>query len=956
MKRAKHAEIINVMKILHFFSFSTFLFITQQLCLFGNIPPRIHENNKSIVPIRNQVSDFETQFVLAKILSHHENTQEAALNYFEALLNDRPLLSKPLEHPKIEQRSQRNTKKIELHSIVPINQQVNEVDTRWALARVYSHEEETQNAALTQYVWLLAKKPDNVEISIEMARLYITMKKFHEGLALFYSALEQHPHNLKLLIATAQGEVASGHAEKAKALFAKAFCIFGESSTILLDYADAMMMWGDFYQAENIYRNSLENDPCSLDLRLKLAWSLASPQRYEEAEGIYTELLFEWPNNPKILEALTRLKYQEMDFNKAHELVEGLLLIDPSNSQYLQLKADILFKKEDYCKSIATYNEFTNDRKYGVHAYVGIGRAYLKLGQCDKAHAAFTAAYASHPKDIEAQYYFADNGVLDTMYIENIICTSTPVQLQEWADVYIQNGMPCTALVLYKAILEIDPEYFPAQIGQAEMLSTLEYYSEALEIYQNLLVTFPKNAKLMVAVARITGWFKNYDLSIQYYDDILKINPYDPVLYREKARTALWGKQFPLAMATYDELLEMLNDSYSDNLIRESIVLEKRAKTLVWDKRYISSLDAYKELTDFNPSNQEALFDYAQSNCIIGLCDRSKDIYAHILNLNPNHGLVKKAWDRNEMRSHFGMQGNFSYWREIGSGTFAQSQIARYKFDTVFELPLSCRSHVRFIQQEYVENPFFNFKFYPAEGQTIESDCIFNEYVSGFVSATYKTYFHQFKSTFSSHNRLLLNMQDYFQVVLGCNREDEIYNYFSLKEAIQSINSWVTVSSNITRYWNIGGTYQNYSYNDHNNQTHFNLITEYQFSEDPHVFKIILQGNYRNAVHQSIVILCGTTEIDVIHPYWTPDKYFSGSITLEIRRDFRDTVYCEAPQRYIDIKITGETDNVNNPSIQAILECKYDFDTHWGFELKGLIQRSKQWNAEGAWGTLSYRF
>lgn len=874
--------------------------IATPLCLYGNNIPNNQKTVKSAVASHDQISDFEARFALARILSHHKETEEASVTYYEVLLNEKDLPFEALDHPIIK-HALKSIKGASAKSrtIVPRSDRVSDFGARLTLARIYSHKQATEEAALTQYAWLLARKPDHVEATIEMGRLYISMKRIQEGLNLLYSALQKKPQNLKLLIATAQEEVAAGHARIAKSLFLKAFCVSEESDTLLIEYADAMMMWGDFFRAEEIFRAALKKKPCSLDLYLKLAWSLVSLQQYEEAEGIYRNLLLIWPNNPKILEALTRLKVQEKDFDAAYEVVEILVQVDPTNPKYLQLQAEILFM----------------------------------------------------------QYYLAGDCVEGAMFLENMLCyTNKPEELEEWAKLYIQNSMPEIALEIYEVILKIDPEYFPAQIGRAEMLSVLFYYTEAIEIYQSLLDIFPQNAKLMIAVARALGWSKNYDQSIQYYDEIINMNPNDPVLYREKARTALWGKQFALAMATYDQLLEAPVDNYSDHLIQESIVLEKRAKNLVWNKRYIHSLDACKELLDFNPGNEEALFDYAQSYCILGRCDYSREVYANILHIDPSHNIAKIALSRNEMRSNIGLQGTFSYWKEIGSGTFSQSQIARYRLDTVFEQPLSCRSHVRFIQQEYVENPFYNFKFYPAEGQTIEADCVFNEYVSGFVSASYKTYFHQFKSTISSHNRLSLNMQDYFQMALGCNNEDEIYNYFSLKQAIQSINSWVTVFSNITRYWSIGGTYQYYLYNDHNNQKHLNLITEYQFSEDPNVFKIILEGNYRNTAHQSVLILTGPILVDVIHPYWTPDEYFSGSITLEYRHDYRNLVFCEAPQRYIDLKITSETDSVDNPSIQAVLEWKHEFDTHWGFELKGLIHRSKQWNAEGAWGTISYRF
>lgn len=840
-------------------------------------------------------------------------------------------------------------------TIVPKSSQVSDFEAALTLAKILSRRDAGQEAALKIYTFLLQKNPDNLELIIDTGRLLISLKQIQKGLDLFYSALDKHPADIKLLVAAAQAETASGHAKKAKDLFLAALSLADWKASILTDYADAMMSWGDYYKAEKIYSDALKYNS-SLELFLKLTWSLESPQRYEEAESIYEQLLIEFPNEPKVLERLAKLKIREKKFDQAKEIVDVLLknhLYEPS---FLLLKAEIFFNQRLYCDAIEAFNELINNQKYRVHAYVGIGKAFLKMGQQDLAYNAFQKAYESDPNDIEAKFYFAGIYVTEQPFIEHILCHFSLQELYKFADIYLQNEMPEIALSLYKAILEKDPEFFPAQIGQAETFSILECYSNAITIYENLLEAFPANAKLMLAVARAYAWAQEYDTAIVLYDRIIQLYPLDPVPYREKARTALWNKQFNLAMATYNSLLDICENELDDYPIQKSIALEKRAKKLYWDKRYLYALSAYHDLLSFNPENEEAYFDKAQIYCSLGLCECSKAIYEEILHYDPNRSIVKQALYRNEMRNRFGLQGNMLYWREIGTGTFSASQIARYRLDQVFEMPLFCRAHLRFSQQEYVENPFLNFKFYPAEGQTIEADCLFNEYVSGYASATYKNYFHQFKSTVTGRNRWLFTLNDYVKVLLSCNKEDEIYNFFSLKQAIQATISAVTVSSTLTRYWNILGTYQYYNYNDHNSQVYVNLLTEYQLTEDPHVLKIILQGDYRNAAHQSISIFNGTRLVDMIHPYWTPDKYFSGTITLEVRHDYREIAFCEAPQRYVDIKITGGTDNTNNPSIAALLEWKHEFDCHWGFELKGLIHRSRQWNAEGFWGTLSYRF
>lgn len=856
-------------------------------------------------------------------------------------------------------------------SIVPINNQINEFDVRLALARIYSKEKETEEASLRQYLWLLSKKPDDIDIVIEASRLYLKGKNWKEGLNLLYFTLSKDPYNIKLLVAAAQAEAKIGHAEISRDLFLKALSLKTDDK-ILIEFANSMMGWGDFYKAQQIFSEALIDKPDSLDLYLSIAWSLISQEQYEKGEEIYRKLLLTYPDDPKILEALISLKIQEKKFDEAFCIILTLLKTSPKNLSYLQLKAEILFLNKNYEEAILGFKELQNDSKYSLKAYIGMGKAYKKIDRYHEAAESFERAYQINPKSIEAKFYKDGIEVFCIAYLDDLLSFSDDIEdLKILADLYIQKGMARNALAVYEAILNRDSEYFAAKVGVAEMQGVLYRFCESFNNYQVLLNQFPENIKLMVAAARVVGWSKHYKQSIGYYNEILKVNPNDTTLYREKARTALWGKQFCLAMKTYNQLLIPLEkdvdppfadqhiktDYLSDPLIQHSIRLEKHAKTLVWNKRYIHSLNAYEDLLNLNPGNEEAIFDFGQSYCNLRLCDQSRDVYLHLLDIDPMNSLAQKVLDRSDVKLMKSIQTNLTYWREIGSGSFSQSQIARYRLDTVFEQPIfCCNAHLRFMQQEYVENPFYNYKFYPAEGQAIEADYLINKYVSIFASATYKTYFHRFKSTITGYNRLLFNMNDYLQVVLECSRENEIYNYFSLKQAIQSFNSKINVSSNINHYWTLTCDYQHYHYNDHNDQNYINLISEYQFTEEPHIFKVILQGNYRNTNHQSVSIIVNNKLVDVIHPYWTPDKYFSGTATFEYRYDYRFFVFCGAAERYVDFKIIGGTDNTNNPSIEVVFEWKHEFDNLFGIEVKAMIHRSPLWNAEGMWATLSYRF
>jgi tetratricopeptide (TPR) repeat protein len=697
-----------------------------------------------------------------------------------------------------------------------------------------------------------------------------------------------------------------------------------------------------------------ERHPRKIKLLLRLGGLLAASQRYQEAEILYQNYLAQGMVDARILSALAQIKMQSKDFYAALEILDQLLLLAPQRPSYRLLQADSLYLAEDYDGALQAYALLPTTHKYAAKAWVGRGKCALKLNRQQEAKCAFSAALQVDPNNVSAQYYLAA--------LEGRDVVSLPLEglqsadYEEWATLYVEKGRSKAAKQLFERILASDPAYFPARMGLAEVLSGQEHFAAALAIYFDLLSTFPLNGKIMLAIARVYSWAKNYQLSLEWYDVLIALQPGDPVPRLEKARVAMWGKLAAKGLAAYDQLLTTTFSSLAQ--LQTEVALERNEKLLTWDKRYRRALPLFQTLTRAYPGNQEALYDYGQAYCSIGRCDLASSIYRHLLAISPNHKIVKMAQRRNEIRTHPKLGLGLTYWRELGSGTFSQSQIARYQADFIIEQPLSCTSCVRFIQRQWVENPFYNNKFYAAEGQTLEAETLINSYFAGNAGATYKNYFGEFKSRITAHLQLSVHVNDIWQLGFGIARENEVCNYFSMKQAIQYTACSLKVAADISRYCNVEGCYWHLDYNDRNTLQHANLMAQYAFSDTPNVFKVILTGDYYNTKYLTIPIFVGTSTqpIDVIHPYWTPQHYYSGMITLQWRHDYRPIEFCEAPERYLDVKVIAGDDSVDNPSIELSVGWKHEFARHWGVELKGLIHRSKQWNAEGAWASLSYRF
>lgn len=952
---------------------------------------RVKSHLDPIVEPQDQISDFEAAFELAKILARHKNNWGEALrlyallqrekpNHFQlwleisrlyiaqgqfhqalyilsALLNREsihfhfPLESSPLAMQEYSRGRNSFLQGADTSTIVPLEDQIDEDHARLEFARVLAHNDKHLEEAIAQYQILLQKKPHDPIFVLEISRLYMRQKHYSLALSLLYPALAENPENVDLLVETAHAEHALKHPKQTQDLLLRALALTKDRKPILIDYASSLMLIGSFYQAEDIYREILNAEPDSLDLALNLAWALLSAQRYEEAEEIYRKLLFHHPSHPKILEALATLKRIEKDFDSALDFIDALLLLDPQESSYLLLKGETLYKNESYPEALEAFDRLMEDSKYKVKAFIGRGRVYRKLGKCEEAEESFREALALDPGSVEAQFYLAGEEVAQTTLIRSIIeHTDDPERLEQWANVYIENGMSGIT-EFYEAILNIDAHYFPAQVGLASALSANYQYDEAVEIYLSILADFPKTSKVMMEIARVFSWARNYECSIKWYDQLIALNPQDPVPRREKARVAYWGNFIHLSMATYQELLYL-----PQFRIQKSAYLESHAKYLNWQGYYLHALPVYAALTDFSPGNEEALYSYAQDYCNLGLCKCSRQLYEHILHIDPNHNLVKMALERNLLREQPLVQGNYTYWRERGIGQFSQSQIARQQWDELVEWSPSCDYHFRFIQREWLEFPFFTEKYYPAEGQSIEVDHVFNGYVKGVASATRKNYFHKFPSRYSCFSTLWFNLYDYVNLGIGFERRDEIYNYFTLKQGIQAKVYWLSLKAN-SHSWETATTYRHYDYNDANTLDHINLLISYAFTEDPTIFKIILNANYRNTAHLTKVIVDPSGDVvNVIHPYWTPQNYYAGSVTLQFRYNYAYFNYCEAPQRYFDLKVSGLHDTADNPSVQVTFDWKHECMYHWGFELLGFMQRGKLWNGDGFWAQVYYRF
>ncbi len=246
---------------------------------------------------------------------------------------------------------------------------------------------------------------------------------------------------------------------------------------------------------------------------------------------------------------------------------------------------------------------------------------------------------------------------------------------------------------------------------------------------------------------------------------------------------------------------------------------------------------------------------------------------------------------------------------------------------------------------------------YLAQGQTLKLGGRLNEYLRADASFTNKLYadprlggrvmgFARFEADFSGYARL----------GLGYERTEEIYNDVGLFDAIMADNLSVDLYLPLARRLELAGRGILREYSDGNEQVHLKTDLGLTILEHPTTLKLVLTGEHRQTREESDFIYQDDVLTGITHPYWTPQRYFAGTAALEWRHDLSEFFFCGARKHYYGLRLSTGTDTDVNPSARIEGEYHFDMNDHIAFDAKGLLHRSQNWDAAGAWLNLMYRF
>lgn len=874
-------------------------------------------------------------------------------------------------------------------SIVPADRWMSDFEARLSLAELLSYRDATQSEAASLLARLTAEAPPAQDVRIRIANVTANIghaRKAHQ----LYTELMAADSSPEIRLRLADQMITWGDFHAAERIYRDRLRFMPADRGVLLKLAGLLTSSERYEEAEGIYRKLLDTNTDDIDA----VTGLATVKTQEKDFPAVFSLLDRWvagATPPDVRSDVIARKgavlLQAHRYSEARTAWQQLV-----DSKKLAAAALIGIGRSYLGESDQKAAQPWFEKALVVAPENVEARFYRDLGRADD----------------------------ERFVHEQLNQLKSPRQQAQLGGLYAATGDSEKALVCYNAALARDPEFFPARLGLADSLSSLSRYPESINEYERLDAEFPGNSRIGIGLARVRAWSKDYSNAFVQYEKMIRQNPMDPVPRKEMARTAVWAGDMENASKAYDQLISPTVDAalasklatldagggnksarklaadvsrkaatgsiyqgyeevsttleqgaVADPADRRPVrdimlellpeyrqqkgaALEKEAKLSGWNRRFMHALDRYGELTAFQPGNEEALFDKGQTECALGLRCEARRTMGQLLAIDPLHSLGGEYLKRDRINRNPALEFSQNYWNEKGRGEL--SRVSRHKSTLGVNVPVLGSYNLGLAGNTWVEAPKYGNERYPAYGSTIGFSGVVNRNLSGSVGWTRKQYESGALGVANSgFAHLSFNLNDMLRWDISYDRKDELYNYFGLRQGGIQSDTWSTglsvrPSSNLS----LSGTTGYLRYNDDNSGRFATLSAGYAFTDHPRIIRIIANAEYRDTASQNRFV--NSPSLDIIHPYWTPRDYFGASLTFDWNHELSRRLFCGSQQHFYDMKATVGTDSDSNLSVRLEAEWHYEFYERWLLELRGMINRSREWDAIGGSLDMKYRF
>lgn len=231
------------------------------------------------------------------------------------------------------------------------------------------------------------------------------------------------------------------------------------------------------------------------------------------------------PHSTELRLVQVELFVYDNKLDKADELLDELVLIEPTNEEIYIQRANVSSKRGDHKKAVEFLNEaleYTDDH---VDVYSIMGMEYLFMDEYESAKEIFIKCLEEDPRDYSSLYnvvYCFDFLEQHKQAIDflNWFIDQNPYSEVAWHHLGMQHYELKEyelAIRAFEYATVIDEYFLGAYLEKAKSLERLKRYEEAISCYNHTLDLDDPTAFALHRVGRCYHKMGDKDLAVQYY-------------------------------------------------------------------------------------------------------------------------------------------------------------------------------------------------------------------------------------------------------------------------------------------------------------------------------------------------------------------------------------------------------------------------------------------------------
>lgn len=409
------------------------------------------------------------------------------------------------------------------------------------------------------------------------------------------------PNAFHVLKTAIQLELIKGDLKKAESGLKQALAAYPNSQELLMLDAVVALQEQDNARATEALQKIINLEPAKTatvygrQARLRLASLQIMGKQLELAQTTLDPLLKLFPKDPQTNYLGGLLAFAEGNYEKSEERLLKVLQVSPDHLQTILLYGAVSFQKKKYEQAANYLSRYVNTVPGNIGARKLLGRAYMMLGQSDKAQVVLKPGLDTDAKDVELLALVGLNDVREGNLASGIESLEKATEFapentalrKELAVAYITSGETELAIKELNTLLAKSDGK-----GNTKTLLVLAHLKagqpdKAIDTALEILAENPDNPAAITLVGNVFTATGDKKEARNYYDKALKLSPGNPQASFAMAQLEELEGNLPAANAMYKAMVDADTKSIAPMLALARLAEKQgnRDELFVWLER-----------------------------------------------------------------------------------------------------------------------------------------------------------------------------------------------------------------------------------------------------------------------------------------------------------------------------------------------------------------------------------